>query len=368
MKVISFFLWCVLSFQATLGFQSCGCLKNTVKCHFIDQRSNSFLFSSSLLRPKRIENGITSDSKYSFHHELSDSLRLGDNERLQKVLSRAGFASRREAEKLILDGRVFVNGKMVTELGSKVSPRRDNIVVDGKKVFLKDPQDIHWVVVNKPRSIITTTSDDKGRDSVLSLVPKAVEMKLLPVGRLERHTCGLLLLTNDNGWIHPLTHASFEIKKRYEVVVSSYPTAQALDHIKRGIKLAPLAPRNSYAPSHLQGDTRYHSFLADNYQRQHQLHHHRYKQDSLEENAVTVAKVCRVEVMDWDRKAGVTLLDITVEEKVPQQIQRILEAINCPCVSMKRIEFGTVLLKGLRKGQWRELSGSEIMRLKDLVT
>jgi len=217
--------------------------------------------------------------------------KINEEERLQKVIARAGIASRREAEKMILDGRVVVNGRLVTELGDKVKPRKDIIMVDGKKVVLPDAKATFWVVVNKPRSVLTTVTDDKDRETLLDLVPKAKELRLLPVGRLDRVTTGLMILTNDNGWIHPLTHPSFRHVKRYEVAVQGYPSEEALEQLNTGAFVLP----GEAAP--LVG--------------------------------------CKVAVIDTDRASGLSLVDVTLEESRPQQIQLTMEALGCPVVSMK---------------------------------
>lgn len=125
----------------------------------------------------------------------------------------------------------------MTELGVKVSPQKDIIVVDGKKLSLPDSKNTFWVALNKPKSVITTMEDDKDRETIISLVPKAKELRLVPVGRLERDATGILLLTNEVGWIHPLTHLSFENFKKYEIVVQGMPTEADLDRLRDGIVL-----------------------------------------------------------------------------------------------------------------------------------
>lgn len=219
-----------------------------------------------------------------------------------------------------MDGRVLVNGKIITELGTKVKPKKDIIQVDGKKIVLPDMKSTFWVIVNKPKSILTTAIDDKDRDTILSLVPRAKELRLLPVGRMERDATGLMILTNENGWLHPLTHPSFAIPKRYEVVIEGLPTDEDLDCLSKG----PI----------LEGEE-------------------------------TSLPPCKVEVIDFDRTTGLSLIDITLKESRPRQLQRMMELIKCPMVSMKRIEFGPIQVKGLRRGQWRELSLTEIQKLKD---
>ena len=275
--------------------------------------------------------------------DIAKSVKLSDEERLQKVISRAGIASRREAEKMILDGRVSVNGKIVTEQGSKIKPRKDTVVVDGKKLQIPDAQSIFWVIVYKPKDTLTTLEDSNGKDrtTIADLVPKARELRLLPVGRLERGSSGLLLLTNENGWIHPLTHPSFGNKRRYEVVAQGTPTDEDLNKIRAGVSLP-----FSYFPE-------------ENIDEEKKSNYHDKKKNSREK-----CKASNIKIIEQDTKNGLTLLDITLEDSRPSQIEQMLETIMCKYVSSKRIGYGPLTLKGLRKGQWRELSKVEIMKLK----
>lgn len=181
-----------------------------------------------------------------------DAFALSGEERLQKFLSHAGLDSRRQCEQMILDGRVRVNGKMVKELGVKVgvdgnvgqiefswegcskrccspeahairggvtpshirfvalfgtgdtvqvNPRRDQVHVDGNRVFMRPSSEVKWVALNKPKGVICTVSDELGRPTAVSSIPRGLEMRLVPVGRLDRDSCGLLLLTNENSWV-----------------------------------------------------------------------------------------------------------------------------------------------------------------------
>lgn len=151
--------------------------------------SNRIPFNKLNYKP----NQRKSDDKNSASTDINDTPNNLDNkERLQKVISNAGITSRRNAEKYILDGRVTVNGKMVNEVGIKVDPSKDVINVDGKRVMNTTPEQrkIFWIVMNKPRNTLTTTVDDKERDTVIDLIPQAKDLRLLPIGRLERDTTG----------------------------------------------------------------------------------------------------------------------------------------------------------------------------------
>jgi 23S rRNA pseudouridine2605 synthase len=254
--------------------------------------------------------------------EFDDIGKLGDVERLQKVLSRAGIASRRDSEKLILDGSVSVNGNIVTELGVKVNHKKDIIMVNNKKVVVPDAKATFWVALHKPKDMLTTSNDDQDRDTITDLVPKAKELRLLPVGRLDRHTTGLMIMTNDNGWIFPLTHPSFEIKKRHDVIVTPIPTEEDLIKLRDGGLV-------------------------------------------LQEDITPLAPV-GIQFRDIDKPNNLALLDILIEESQrPDQIERMMKLIKCTVVSMKRTEFGPIKLGGLKRGEWKELTANDVQKLKN---
>jgi 23S rRNA pseudouridine2605 synthase len=214
---------------------------------------------------------------------------------------------------------VSVNGKLVTEVGTKVNPRRDTVVVDGKKVSIPDVKNTFWVVVNKPKSVLTTMADDMARDTVLNLVPRSSELRMVPVGGMDRDHTGLILLTNDVGWIHPLTHPSFEHQNRYEVVVSGPLNEEKLETLRQG----PLLPGDSVkCPS------------------------------------------CSVKVIDVDQRSALTLLDLQLDEVKPLQLQRMMEVVGCELVGSKRTELGPIKLRNLKKAAWRELTRAEVAALK----
>jgi len=152
-------------------------------------------------------------------------------ERLQKVLAHAGVASRRECEELILQGRVRVNGQVVTQLGTKVDPARDIIEVDGQPVVLEEKV---YILLHKPRGYLSDTRDFRGRPSALSLVPDGE--RLYPAGRLDAGSEGLLLLTNDGELAHRLTHPRYEHEKEYLALVEGKPTEAALRRMREGVE------------------------------------------------------------------------------------------------------------------------------------
>ena len=155
-------------------------------------------------------------------------------ERLQKIIAAAGLASRRKAEELITGGLVTVNGQVVTELGSKADPAVDHIRVRGKLLHSSDRK--IYLLLNKPKGYVSTVSDPERRPTVMDLV-RGVGARLFPVGRLDYHSEGLLLLTNDGELAQHLTHASFHVPKTYMVKVSGKPTAEALDRLRAGVTI-----------------------------------------------------------------------------------------------------------------------------------
>ena len=162
-------------------------------------------------------------------------------ERLQKILSRAGIASRRKAELLIQEGRVTVNGTVITELGSKADLERDHIKVDGR--LLRKPKHLIYLALNKPDSVVTTVSDPEGRRTVMDLLVRVKE-RVYPVGRLDYHSEGLLLLTNDGDFANSLTSAANHVPKTYLVKANGSLTTDQEEQFRRGVPLSgrPTAP------------------------------------------------------------------------------------------------------------------------------
>ena len=167
-------------------------------------------------------------------------------ERLQKILSQAGVASRRHAEELITEGRVQVNGKVVTELGSKADAGRDHIRVDGK--LLQGAERLRYFVLNKPKGFVTTVSDPEGRPTVMKFFSKMGE-RLYPVGRLDYQSEGLLLVTNDGDLANKLTKAATGVEKTYLVKVSGRPTAEELDRLREGVRIDRGRPGEGSVPT-----------------------------------------------------------------------------------------------------------------------
>jgi pseudouridine synthase len=244
-------------------------------------------------------------------------------ERLQKILSQAGVASRRAAERLMLDGRVSVNGETVRELGTKADALSDDIRVDGRRIKRTAPS--RYILLNKPRGYVTTRSDPQHRPTVIDLLVRAKAVApqeyVYPVGRLDYDSEGLLILTNDGELAARLTHPRHEVARVYEVVVAGTPDAHELDRLRRGVVID--GRRTSPAsiavpPSHLQH--------------------------------------------------GPTMtLQITVKEGRNRQVRRMFEAVGHPVDRLRRIAIGPIKDHRLKPGQWRELSVDEVRKLKHVA-
>jgi 23S rRNA pseudouridine2605 synthase len=238
-------------------------------------------------------------------------------ERLQKILSAAGVASRRAAERLIVDGRVSVNGTTVVDLGSKADPQADTIAVDGRRIKTAVP--LRYVLVNKPAGMVTTRSDPERRRTVLELVPPDLGY-LYPVGRLDYDSEGLLLLTNDGELAARLTHPRHEVPKVYRARVRGVPDAAAIERLSRGIPL-----------------------------------------DGHRTAPAGVKVVKRFETP----RGSDAIVELTLREGRNRQVRRMCEAVGHPVMSLGRIQFGPLRDPGLKVGHARELTTAEIRHLKE---
>ena len=236
-------------------------------------------------------------------------------ERLQKILAAAGVASRREAEKIITAGRVRVNGKVVTELGSKFDPDKVRIAVDGKPIKAETKA---YYLFYKPRGVVTTMSDPQNRRSIADFVQDLPE-RVFPVGRLDYNTEGLLLLTNDGALAQALMHPSHEVNKTYLVKVPGIVPDDKLDMLRVGVKL----------------------------------------EDGLTAPAV-------VNLRTYDHEHNFTLFDITIHEGRNRQVRRMFESIGKNVQLLKRVSIGDLKLKGLDRGQLRPLTEREVAYLQGL--
>jgi 23S rRNA pseudouridine2605 synthase len=239
-------------------------------------------------------------------------------ERLQKILSRAGIASRRASEQLMLDGRVMVNGETVRELGTKADPSRDDIRVDGRRIKVAEQR--RYILLNKPRGYVTTRVDPEKRPTVIDLV--GVREYVYPVGRLDFDSEGLLLLTNDGDLAARLTHPRYGVARVYEARVLGVPDAHDLARLARGVVLD--GKRTAPADVLLSGTT-----------------------------TKTAGREPRV----------ISTLKLTLREGRNREVRRMCDAIGHPVDKLTRVAIGPIRDAKLKVGQWRELTREEVRAL-----
>jgi pseudouridine synthase len=238
-------------------------------------------------------------------------------DRLQKILSQAGVASRRAAEKLIAEGRVSVNGVTVREMGTKADAAADDIRVDGRRI--RAAQTLRYILLNKPAGYVTTRSDPQRRPTVIDLL-RGVREYVYPVGRLDYDTEGLLLLTNDGDLAARLTHPRHGVERTYEARVAGVPDADAIDRLRRGI---PLDGRRTQP-----------------------------------------ADVDLLSRRSRGTGEGDALLRITIREGRNRQVRRMCEAVGHPVQALARTRIGSLADRQLKPGTWRDLRAEEIRGLK----
>lgn len=239
---------------------------------------------------------------------------MKDNKiRLQKHLSESGIASRRKAEELILQGKVRVNGRVAT-LGAKVDPKRDKVQVSGKTVVATKEK--MYIMLHKPRGYVTTTKDELDRKCVTDLV-KDAPVKLFPVGRLDRNSEGLLIMTNDGGFANSLTHPSAHVNKTYRVTVKGDAEDEKIIKLKEGIVL-------------------------------------------------DGKKTLPCEVFIAERKPDRTVLIFIIQEGRNRQIRRMCEEVELEVIRLKRTEIAGVKLGMLPQGKWRPLNEKEMRHLTNI--
>lgn len=235
-------------------------------------------------------------------------------ERLHKVMAAAGAGSRRECEGFIAQGRVTVDGQVVRELGTKVDAGRSEVRLDGERLKLERPV---YYMLNKPRGVISTRRDERGRPTVVDLIP-GTPKRIYPVGRLDADSVGLVLLTNDGELAQRLTHPSFEVPKSYEVRVKGTLSAATLDRLKKGVWL-------SDGRARVEG--------------------------------ITISK----------RRKTVTDLLVTLHEGKNREIRRVMAKVGHPVLWLKRVAIGTLQLGTLKEGRHRKLTAGEVGALKRLA-
>ena len=233
-------------------------------------------------------------------------------ERLQKFLANAGIASRRKCEELILDGKVEVNGEVVTELGTKVS-EKDIIKYNGK--IVKPEEEKVYILLNKPIGYVTTAKDQFNRETVLDLVK--INKRIVPVGRLDMYTSGALILTNDGEFVNMLTHPKNEINKTYNVTVKGDITKEDVENLQNGVE------------------------IDDGY----------------------ITKPAKVKILKIDEEKDISRIQITIHEGKNRQVRKMCEAINKKVLALHRSKIGSIEVNDLKVGKWRYLTNKEIENL-----
>ena len=238
---------------------------------------------------------------------------MAEKVRLHKFIAAAGLASRRAAEKMIAAGRIKVNGETVTTAGLTIDPQADRVELDNKPIQAKTEK--QYILLYKPKGILTTVNDPFGRRTVMELLPR---QDIFPVGRLDLDTEGLLLLTDDGELAYRLTHPRFKVEKKYHAYVKGIPGEEKLKLLREGV--------------------------------------------TLEEGTVSPAKVELLE-----QHGGKSVLVIAIHEGKKRQVKRMFSVIGHPVISLKRIAFAFLTLKGLKPGEYRPLTADEVNRLYRLA-
>lgn len=236
-------------------------------------------------------------------------------ERLQKLIAESGYCSRRKAEELIKNGKVYVNGKKVTELGTKAS-FGDEVLVDGNLI---EYQEKEYYLFYKPRSVVCTTKDDKGRKTVLDYFDDS-QKRIYPVGRLDYDTTGLLLLTNDGAFANLMMHPKNKIDKFYVAKVRGIVTGDEVKTLKKGVKI-------------------------DN------------------------KKICpdRVKIKKINKKNNTTLVEIAIHDGINHEVKKLMEVVGHDVIKLKREAFGFLNLGNLKSGEKRKLTPKEVKRLYNMA-
>lgn len=242
----------------------------------------------------------------------TESPKADEAVRLNRYIASAGVCSRREADRLIEDGKVKVNGKTVTELGIKIKSG-DKVFVEGHEL---QPDNYMYILLNKPKNTITTTSDEKDRKTVMDLIEDSSGKRLFPVGRLDRNTTGLILLTNDGELAHRLMHPSYRIRKVYQVETNMILTDEQLGMLRKGVQ--------------------------------------------LEDGQARAYKVDRHKVIP-------NMIFVSIVDGRNHQVKRMMQAVGAEVINLKRTIYAGLTTDDLRTGKWRHLTRKEVHELRQLV-
>ena len=237
---------------------------------------------------------------------------MEDKIRLQKYLAECGIASRREAEELILQGKIRVNGKIVTELGTKIMPQIDKVFYNDKEIHRQE--ELIYILLNKPIGYVTTVKDQFNRDSVLDLIK--TNKRLVPVGRLDMYTSGALILTNDGDFVYKVTHPKHEIEKTYTVTIKGIIKREEVEKLRKGVKI---------------------------------------------EDYIT--KPAKVKILKTDEEKNSSRLEIIIHEGKNRQVRKMCEAIGHKVLALHRSKIAGIGVKDIPLGKWRYLNSKEVQRI-----
>lgn len=234
--------------------------------------------------------------------------------RLQKYMAECGVASRRKCEELISQGKVKVNGKIVTELGTKINPNKNEVVFNGKTLKHEDDEKV-YILLNKPIGYVTTVKDQFSRDTVLDLIK--TNKRVVPVGRLDMYTSGAIILTNDGEFVYKVTHPKHEIDKTYNVTVKGIVTKEDIENLQKGVV--------------------------------------------IDENYTT--KEANARILKIDKEKDISRIEIKIHEGKNRQVRKMCEAINKKVLALHRSKIGNIDVKDLKIGDWRYLTIKEVKNL-----
>ena len=234
--------------------------------------------------------------------------------RLQKYMAECGVASRRKCEELISQGKVKVNEKIVTELGTKINPDKDKVAFNGKALKYEDDEKV-YILLNKPIGYVTTVKDQFSRDTVLDLIK--TNKRVVPVGRLDMYTSGAIILTNDGDFVYKVTHPKHEIEKTYNVTVKGVVTKEDIENLQKGVV--------------------------------------------IDENYIT--KEANARILKIDKEKDISRIEIKIHEGKNRQVRKMCEAINKKVIALHRSKIGNIDVKDLKIGDWRYLKIKEVKNL-----
>lgn len=233
-------------------------------------------------------------------------------ERLQKYMAECGIASRRKCEEIILQGKIYVNGNKIEELGYKINPQKDIVEYNGQKI-IKEEKKI-YILLNKPIGYVTTVKDQFDRDSIMDLVK--IKERVVPVGRLDMYTSGAIILTNDGEFIYKVTHPKHEIIKTYTVTIKGIIKKEEVEQLKNGVDIGDYVTRK-----------------AD------------------------------VKILKTDEEKNISRLEIKIHEGKNRQVRRMCEAIGKKVIALHRSKIGEIGVKDLPLGKWRFLHENELRKI-----